>query len=78
MDMVHSDIRFSNIVFSSDGRSASLIDFDLAADVDTWYPENYNHDIKERHHHALAGYPTKKEHDCHSLWYNYFEQLWIA
>ena len=68
MDIVHSDIRCSNVLFAEDGRSAFLIDFDLAAKENTPYPQDFNHvDINEHHKNAKAGYPRKKIHDQFSL-----------
>ena len=65
--IVHSDVRTTNIVFSDDGRTATLIDFDLAAKEGTLYPETYNAFLPERHDSAQGMLTRKREHDCHSL-----------
>ncbi len=52
---VHSDIRVTNLIFSSNAKDAWALDFDLAGTVSTCYPSNFNHfDISERHQSARA------------------------
>ena len=57
---VHSDIREQNLVFSSDGKNAYIIDFDLTDKVNTVYPECYNTNLSERHRKALP-YKERKQ-----------------
>ena len=66
-NIVHGDIRKSNILFSNDCQSAYFIDFDLADHEDVPYLSNFNH-IEERHKNALPYRPRRKEHDRYSLW----------
>ena len=67
-DFVHGDIRSQNLVFSSNGEGAWMIDFDLAGKEGSRYPRGYNHHgIDERHQTAMACYPRKKVHDLHGL-----------
>lgn len=65
---VHSDIRAVNLVVSTDGENASLIDFDLADKVGTLYPKSFNRDnIPERHKSAKKMKERLKIHDVHAL-----------
>lgn len=63
-NLVHSDVRFSNMVFDSD--KGYLIDFDLTDKVGSLYPGGYN-SIEERHKGARANKERKFEHDTFSL-----------
>ena len=68
-DLVHSDVRLANIVFTKNG-GGHLIDFDLVNKVNTRYPTSYNYyttDISERHIEALPYLPRTKEHDRYSI-----------
>ena len=49
--IVHSDVRLRNMLFLEDGRG-KLIDFDLACQENTPYPDNYNECFVERHPEA--------------------------
>ena len=51
--IVHSDVRIQNMLFLENG-DAKIIDFDLADDVDTDYPANYNSNLFGRHEDARA------------------------
>ncbi len=67
---VHSDIRKQNLLFSSAGQEAWMIDFDrMHTDKEgTNYPGTYNHiGIVERHQDAMARLPRRKEHDRYAL-----------
>ena len=67
-DLVHSDVRLSNIVFTENG--GHLIDFDLVNKVNTRYSISYNYnttDISERHIEARPYMPRTKEHDRYSI-----------
>ena len=65
---VHSDIRKENLIFSSDGQNAWILDFDLADRIATTYPTNYNHvNITERHPTATAELERQPVHDYYSL-----------
>ena len=46
---------------------AKIIDFDLADDVGTHYPTNYNSNLFGRHEDARAGKPREIVHDRYSL-----------
>ena len=66
-DLVHSDVRLANIVFTKNG-GGHLIDFDLVNKVNTRYPTNYNSTyIFERHNKAHPTMPRTKEHDRYSI-----------
>ena len=64
--IVHSDVRLQNMLFLENG-DAKIIDFDLANDVGTDYPTNYNGNLYGRHEDARAGKPRKIVHDRYSL-----------
>lgn len=64
--IVHSDVRPDNMLFLQDG-TAKIIDFDLAGEVDTTYPINYNSVLAYRHDDAQPGKPRKKIHDRYSF-----------
>jgi len=64
--IVHSDIRPQNMLFLEDGRG-KLIDFDLACQEDTPYPDNFNEDFDERHPEAKCNSPRKMCHDKYSF-----------
>ena len=66
--IVHSDVRPQNMLFLRNG-DAKLIDFDLADEVDTTYPANYNDDFKYRHKDAKPDERRKIDHDRFSLLY---------
>ena len=52
-NLVHSDVRLDNIIFTKEG--ARLIDFDLVAPEGLSYPFRYNHNLPVRHKDAMAG-----------------------
>ena len=66
---VHGDIRKENLLFSSDDNmKAWMLDFDLAGEENTRYPEIYNAvGIEERHCGAKAKWKRKKVHDTYAL-----------
>ena len=66
MDLVHSDVRLANIVFTAE--SSFLIDFDLTDKVGTRYPAGYSI-LDERHKEATALAKREKIHDRHAVWY---------
>lgn len=65
-NIVHSDVRLANIVFTAE--KTYLIDFDLAEGVGEDYPAGYAI-LEERHPAARALSPREKCHDRYSLWY---------
>lgn len=65
-DIVHSDVRFQNMIFTKDCKGI-LIDFDLSGEVDVPYPDNYNDNLEERHPEAKCKQPRKKCHDNYSF-----------
>lgn len=65
-NLVHSDVRLANIVFSAE--SSFLIDFDLTDKVGTRYPAGYSK-LVERHRDATALAKREKIHDRHAVWY---------
>jgi serine/threonine protein kinase len=73
--VVHGDIRAGNLVFHSDGKGASIIDFDfLGQHSGTFYPIRFNRgtnggDIGDgcRHPTAKEGEPLSVYHDWFSL-----------
>ena len=73
---VHSDIRKQNLVFASDEAHAYIIDFDLAASVDTEYPACYNTTISERHTTASPSRPRQQQHDRYSLHHVLMNSSW--
>ena len=69
-NIVHGDIRLSNIIFDKIG-SSHLIDFELAGkeDIDH-YPSGYNcFNIRERHPGAKPGGLMRMDHDKYSMLY---------
>jgi len=64
--IVHSDVRLRNMLFLEDGRG-KLIDFDLACQENTPYPDNYNECFVERHPEAKCDSPRKRYHDNYSF-----------
>ena len=64
--IVHSDVRLENMLFLENG-DAKIIDFDLANDVGTHYPTNYNSNLFGHHEDARAGKPREIVHDRYSL-----------
>ena len=66
-NFVHGDIRKENILFSYDGTKAWLLDFDLAGEEYSLYPQGYNSNISERHPSAMAGHNRLKIHDRYAL-----------
>lgn len=66
INIVHGDVRRANIIFSPDG-SSHLIDYDLTRKVNDLYPPRYEPRVKERHSHALEGWPMKPIHDRYAL-----------
>jgi len=65
-NIVHSDVRGSNIVFTDPPADSRLIDFELAGLVGESYPDGYNK-LVVRHPSAKATFPRKVEHDLHAL-----------
>ena len=63
--IVHSDVRYRNLVFTTNG--IKLIDFDLAGKVGDPYPSSFRHFSDERHPDASPGKPRKTIHDIHAL-----------
>ena len=71
-DIVHGDIRLSNIVFAEDISKSQLIDFDYSGKGnEKFYPDGFNHKIDDgqRHDTAMGGSLLLYEHDLHSLGY---------
>ena len=66
--IVHSDVRPQNMLFLCNG-DAKLIDFDLADEVDTIYPTDYNSNLDYRHEDAKRGERRQVDHDRYSLLY---------
>ena len=66
--IVHSDVRPENMLFLCNG-DAKLIDFDLADEVDTIYPTDYNSNLDYRHEDAKRGERRQVDHDRYSLLY---------
>lgn len=61
-NLVHGDIRRSNIIFSGD--DVHFIDVDFVSIEGTPYPDTYNHEgIPERHPTACKNEPMLKVHD---------------
>ena len=65
--LVHSDVRFGNLLFLDE--DAKIIDFDHADAVGTSYPSNFNFQLCERHPDLLNGKVTRRltSHDRYSL-----------
>ena len=72
---VHSDLREGNFVFSPDGSSAWVIDFDLAGEVGTKYPRGFYSGLGCRHPDAKRKLPRKVEHDRFAL--RHLFELWF-
>lgn len=67
-DLVHGDVRASNIIVANDSHTVHFIDVDLANKEGERYPISYNHSmIDERHEDATANAIMKKIHDRYSL-----------
>ena len=68
LGFVHGDVRRENMVFTTNGTSSYLIDFDLAQkEEEGYYPLEYNTTGIPRHPDATPGKPMKKEHDRYAL-----------
>jgi hypothetical protein len=68
-NVVHGDIRLYNMIFSYDGVSAKLIDFDFAGmECKTYYPNGYL-EVPDGERHPLAKSNRKlyRVHDLHSF-----------
>ena len=72
-NIVHGDVRLSNIVFNKEKATATLIDFDFAGMAgDKRYPEGFVTSAEDlgdgaRHKNASAGQVLQPEHDWFSL-----------
>lgn len=67
-DLVHGDVRASNIIVDNVSHKVDFIDVDLARKEGKSYPSSYNHsEIPERHKDATANAEMKKIHDRFSL-----------
>ena len=64
-DLVHSDVRNTNIIFTNNG--GHLIDFDLVEREGVKYPTLYNNDIPERAPGATPSLPRMIKHDRISI-----------
>lgn len=67
---VHRDVRLANMLFGTSldgGPLGQLCDFDLANDIGTEYPFNYNELPSERHPDAAGNRPAAAVHDMHAL-----------
>ncbi len=65
-EIVHGDLRASNIVFDANGEGATIIDFDFAgANGKKRYPDGFNVSINDgaRHRSASEGRPLLFTHD---------------
>lgn len=66
--IVHGDVRIENMIFGE--CNSYLIDFDMAAEKDSRYPDVFNVlNIPERHSGAKRGWKMLPSHDIHSLKY---------
>lgn len=72
---VHGDLRAENFVFSPDGSSAWVIDFDLAGEVGTKYPRGFYSGLGCRHPDAIRDKPREVTHDRFAL--EYLFGLWF-
>jgi len=64
---VHGDVRVKNILFSYDGKTSYLIDFDLSRKRGNVYPPYYFFDSSVRHTEARSGNLMKEVHDLEGL-----------
>lgn len=65
----HGDVRIENIIYSSNGKDAFIIDYDFAGCEKQLYPKNYNPRVPGRHVNAFEHQQMIPYHDCFSIHY---------